>query len=135
MEHNECAPPQLDAADGAKEMPWGTDDIALAQLGAGAKPARPKPARYLIHGDPANAVELTLSGRAAWTLNRLIWAVPMGLTAMDCPPGVRLAAHIADLRASGIPIDKAVETHGGPFPGHHARYRLATLVERIGDGA
>ena len=135
MDQSKSAPPQLDAADGASEMPWRTGTKSLSQLAAGAKSVRRKPTRYRFTNCHGHTVEQSFAGRKAWTLDRLIGAGPSGLTAAECPPGVRLAAHIADLRARGVPIRKTVETHGGPFPGHHARYRLAAQVERIGGDA
>ncbi|MGJ8609502.1 MAG: winged helix domain-containing protein [Octadecabacter sp.] len=43
---------------------------------------------------------------------------------------MRLAAYIHSLREMGFTIDTELEQHDGPYAGHHARYRLRSIVLR-----
>jgi hypothetical protein len=50
-------------------------------------------------------------------------------------PAPRWSGYIHELRKLGTVIDTLQEAHGGPFPGHHARYVLRSSVavlEKIG---
>lgn len=73
-------------------------------------------------GERPRVVEVR--GRMAWTLARLAEAGVRGVTSLE-EPAPRLAAYVHRLRQQGFPIDTELEDHGGPFPGRHARYRLA----------
>jgi hypothetical protein len=77
--------------------------------------------RLLPDGQP-----FTVKGREAWSLLHLIKAGARGCSALDYP-AVRWAAYVHDLRHDfGIRIETEHESHGGPFPGSHARYRLVS---------
>lgn len=76
-----------------------------------------------------------LSGRAAWLMDLLAEAASCGLTARDLPAGLRISGFVHRLRLAGVPIETETECHGGPFPGHHARYRLGCHADRIGAAA
>ncbi len=77
-----------------------------------------------------HAEKRLVSGRSAWTLLELVKAGKRGCVAADYP-GVRLAAHIYNLKSEGLAIDTRHENHKGPFPGNHGRYVLACDVEII----
>lgn len=70
---------------------------------------------------------VTPRGRERWALERLLAAGRNGCSPVD-DPAPRWAAYVHDLRAMGVEIETVHETHGGPFPGTHARYRLACRV-------
>jgi hypothetical protein len=72
-----------------------------------------------------------LTGRPAWLLQLLADAGAAGLTARDLPAGLRVGGYVLRLRREGVPIKTENEAHAGPYPGHHARYRLAAYVERM----
>jgi hypothetical protein len=92
-------------------------------------------ARYLIAVLPHGWDVAALNGRNAQILDLLIDRGAAGLSAAEVAPGVRLAAHIERLRKAGVPINTVHERHGGPFAGHHARYRLAREVKRVPETA
>src|SRR4026207_1043105 len=77
-----------------------------------------------------DAKPITLTGRLAWAaLQRLMDAGENGLTPLD-NPGPRWSGYIHKLRTvHGLEIATVIETHGGAFPGHHARYILRGRVE------
>lgn len=66
---------------------------------------------------------LTFIGRDAWALAALVAAGERGCTPID-HPGPRWSAYVHKLRRAGLDIETVHETHGGPYPGRHARYRL-----------
>jgi hypothetical protein len=68
-----------------------------------------------------------LHGRDAWALLQLVASGSQGVTAIE-RVGPRWSAYVFKLRKAGIPVLTIRETHGGPFPGHHARYALAGPV-------
>jgi hypothetical protein len=71
-----------------------------------------------------------VAGRMAWALERLIQAGENGVTTLE-DPAPRWSHYIYQLRRSGIAVDTEHESHGGPYSGHHGRYRLTTPVEII----
>jgi len=71
------------------------------------------------------------AGRNAEALGMLIDAGAVGVTPLDFPAGVRVAAIVHRLKAAGITIDAATEVHDGAHAGWHARYTLAAKVERV----
>jgi hypothetical protein len=70
-----------------------------------------------------------LSGRIGQTMHFLMKAKQVGITPLDVP-AKRLAAYIHSLRGLGFIIDTEMEQHSGPYAGHHARYRLRSIVLR-----
>lgn len=75
-------------------------------------------------------ITINLAGRASWALECLLTAGPKGCTAME-ESAPRWSAYVYALRSKGFDIHTIHESHGGPFPGHHARYVLRSDVTRI----
>jgi hypothetical protein len=78
-----------------------------------------------------NGAWQTVTGRDAWALMARHRAGPHGVTPLDTP-GPRWSAYVFNLRQLGLVIETVHESHGGPFPGSHARYVLhssITIVE------
>lgn len=80
-------------------------------------------ARILPDGNPIKVV-----GRDAWALQNLVRAGAQGCTPID-HPGPRWSHYVFKLRRFGFTIQTLDESHGGPFPGSHARYLLRSEVE------
>lgn len=76
---------------------------------------------------------VVLKGRPLWALRELIAAGPQGVTPIE-KPAPRWAAYVHSLRGVGIEVETIHEPHGGPYAGHHARYRLVSRVQ-IGGAA
>lgn len=98
--------------------------------------AKTSSANFLLSLGGGQYRPVALRGRNAWLADRLIAVGDSGLTARDCPPGLRLAAHVLKLRGVGIPIEATTERHGGEHAGWHSRYRIAsgaTLTRVRGD--
>ncbi|TJV42422.1 MAG: hypothetical protein E5Y02_14730 [Mesorhizobium sp.] len=74
-----------------------------------------------------------LEGRAAWMMTKLVEAGKRGVSPLDLPTGVRVAHYIFLLRREGFVVSTEHESHGGPFPGTHALYRLETEVTVVTD--
>ena len=70
---------------------------------------------------------ITVTGRDAWALQKLIEAGDAGVTPLDAP-GPRWSGYVHKLREAGLVIETIHEGHGGPFPGCHARYVLRSNV-------
>jgi hypothetical protein len=71
---------------------------------------------------------IAIKGRPAWALTTLLDAGEMGCTPIT-HPGPRWSAYIHILRHEyGLNIETHHESHGDPFPGHHARYVLRSRV-------
>jgi hypothetical protein len=68
-----------------------------------------------------------LSGRIGQTLNHIHRAGRTGITSHEWP-AMRLSAYVHSLRKMGFKIATERELHGGDYPGHHARYRLESVV-------
>ncbi|CAN7369124.1 winged helix domain-containing protein [Aminobacter ciceronei] len=80
-------------------------------------------------GDAVHERRIVVPGRAGWALNELHKAGQRGCSAADFPAGLRLAHFVYLLRHEHrLVIETEHETHGGPFPGSHARYRLHTPI-------
>jgi hypothetical protein len=129
MTYNEEAPLPGERETGlGKSLGNGDGDTLLAIL-PDAKP--PKATRFafasVLHGQQ----EVALGGRNRWMLRRLIGCGGRGLTAAECPAGVRVSALIHNLRREGIPIVSETERHTGDFPGNHCRYVLDTRVHEL----
>lgn len=76
----------------------------------------------------------TAKGRDAWALMELDRAGRRGVTPIDVP-GPRWSAYVFNLRRTGLVIETVHESHGGRFPGSHARYVLHSVVSIMGGGA
>lgn len=71
----------------------------------------------------------TVSGRFAWALELLINTGSTGCTPIT-HPAPRWGSYVHILRKRfGLVIDTHRESHGGQFPGTHARYVLRSRVE------
>ena len=73
------------------------------------------------------AAIITVAGRDAWALQKLIEAGETGVTPLDTP-GPRWSHYVFKLRRAGLVIETIHESHGGRFPGRHARYVLRSAV-------
>ncbi len=72
--------------------------------------------------------ELSVKGRDAWTLDRLIKAGKGGVTPLEYP-APRWSGYVFNLRKLGLRITTIREKHGGSFSGQHGRYVLCTPLE------
>ncbi len=72
-------------------------------------------------------IDVFVSGRNRWALECLIQAGCAGCSSLD-DPAVRWAAYVHNLRNMGVDVETRHETHGGDFPGTHARYVLNCIV-------
>lgn len=79
----------------------------------------------------ADGSEISLSGRPAWMLHRLMRS-PGGITTAELPPGVRVSHFVWKLRtAYGVGVVTETQAHCGDFPGWHAVYRLSEPLRLI----
>lgn len=86
-------------------------------------------ARYQIHARTLpDGHPMTIIGRDADTLEKLIAAGPRGLTTIEYP-APRVSHYVFKLRRMGIVIETVDEPHGGKFSGTHGRYILRSEVE------
>jgi hypothetical protein len=82
-------------------------------------------------GDGHETRSVTLVGRFAWCLEKLITAGERGITALD-EIGPRLSHYVFVLRRRhGLTIETREEKHGGQFSGWHGRYVLHTKASVI----
>ena len=84
--------------------------------------------RVASDDDLLDGCELTVAGRDAWALQKLLDKGERGVTAFD-EIGPRLSHYIFKLRRAGIAIETRDESHGGAFAGWHGRYVLRSRVE------
>lgn len=82
-------------------------------------------------GDAAPVI-IAVTGRERWALECLMAAGRKGCSPFD-QPGPRWSGYVHDLRRMGLQINTDYEAHTGPFPGHHARYRLVSDVKRLAE--
>lgn len=82
--------------------------------------------------DGSESLPVTVVGRQAWMLDQLIQAGSRGLTSIE-RPAPRISHYIFRLRGVGFDIDTEYETHAGPFPGKHGRFRLRSKVRIVAD--
>lgn len=135
------SPPETEKADAQAatsasaeiDFPRGRGEIDSAEpTAAQSKPQRPRRRRRRIRakigGEDGPIV--TVVGRAAWALGRLIAAGGKGITSLS-DPAPRLSDYVFKLRRLGIHITTEDEPHQGEFAGRHARYRLASPVKII----
>lgn len=85
---------------------------------------------FAVNRNQPNAFTITVSGRDAWTLERLMDAGATGCPPIE-QPAPRWSAYVHRLRGMGVTIHTHLEEHGGEFPGRHARYVLACTVDRV----
>lgn len=71
---------------------------------------------------------ITLRGRNAWMLRKLMEAGKTGLTSIEAP-APRNSHYVHELRKAGISIVTEDEAHNGPYPGVHGRYFLRSEVK------
>ncbi len=74
--------------------------------------------------------DLTAIGRDGWALCELVKAGDAGLTTLQ-NPAPRWSHYIWKLRGLGVNIETVDESHGGPFAGTHARYKLKSRVRVV----
>ncbi len=71
---------------------------------------------------------ILLSGRNGWALANLVRSGVRGCTPIDVP-GPRWSAYVHKLRHEfDLDIETIHESHGGTYPGTHARYVLRSKV-------
>lgn len=75
---------------------------------------------------------ITVIGREAWCLRKLLDAGEKGVSSLD-NVGPRLAHYVYRLRGYGFAIETVYEKHGGDFPGSHARCRNFSKVQILSD--
>lgn len=81
-----------------------------------------------------NGSRQTFQGREAWTLRHLLSAGPTGITTLE-QPAPRWSHYVFKLRKAGLVISTDRESHSGPYPGSHGRYRLETPVTVVPEDA
>lgn len=85
-------------------------------------------AKVLPDGEP-----MTIYGREAWCLRRLIEAGEKGCTPIE-QPAPRWSAYVHALRSEfGIAIETIHEAHTGPYKGSHARYVARSKIAILED--
>ena len=98
------------------------------QMTIGSKPRFQTRVNILDDNGEAMGQPMTITGRECWTLRSLIDAGQKGITAFD-NIGPRLSHYVFKLRGYGFAIETVHETHGGDFPGNHARYVLHSKIQ------
>ena len=87
---------------------------------------------FVITEPDGSERDLILDGRNGWALLELLRAGKKGCTPID-NPAPRWSAYVHRLRHEfGMDIETIHESHGGPFPGTHARYVLKSQVRLVG---
>jgi hypothetical protein len=118
------APPSRDALMSTSAPLSRTADTATA-----TPPKRGRVRRIfrVFNGDQVRLV--TVIGRDAWMLGKLVEAGANGCTTLE-QPAPRTSHYIWKLRHTYcIAIASIEEEHGGTFPGRHVRYTLQQRVE------
>lgn len=127
MSEHENAPVPAEGHTGRGCLAGRSGTPEIAQL-----TERRQPQDWRIVLPSGEAQTISIGGRPGWLLSLLAGAGARGLTARDLPAGLRVSGYVHRLRQAGVPVVTTHRTHGGPFPGHHAVYRLegsASLVE------
>ncbi len=84
--------------------------------------------RAIVHIEGRDGTRRTeVKGRDLWALGQLVEAGWQGITS-GAYAGVRVAAHVHNLRKAGLEIETIHEAHKGAFPGCHGRYVLHSSV-------
>ncbi|ARJ65054.1 hypothetical protein WV31_04940 [Magnetospirillum sp. ME-1] len=89
--------------------------------------AKHKQAATVVFETISDHASARLTGRDLWAFDHLHKAGSKGCTPIDTP-GPRWSAYVHNLRKMGLDIETVWENHGGPYPGKHARYVLATII-------
>jgi len=82
---------------------------------------------FLLDDGPEDRIAV---GRDGWALMQLVNAGGAGLTTLQ-NPAPRWSHYVWKLRGLGIDIETIDESHGGPFAGTHARYKLKSRVRVV----
>ena len=129
MTYNEEAPALREQGPGRAEGLGHDTDHPLLEVLASAKPPRAATFAFVhvLHGPQ----EVSLTGRNAWLMRKLIGCGMRGVTTAELPAGIRVSALIHNLRKAGIPITSEIERHTGEFAGNHCRYVLDTRVREL----
>lgn len=72
-------------------------------------------------------LDIFAKGRDEWALQQLMQMGELGCTPIH-NPAPRWSSYVHNLRRLGVDIETLHESHGGPYPGHHARYILRSWV-------
>ena len=96
---------------------------------------RPKRGRirqtFRVYDGEGSQRLITVVGRDAWMLGKLVEADAKGCTTLE-HPAPRTSHYIWKLRHTyGIAIASLEEEHGGPYAGRHVRYVLQQRVEAM----
>lgn len=102
--------------------------LSVAQRRGAGKRLR---GNFVLSDDASRARRIEVHGRNLWALERLRVAAERGVSALQ-EPAPRWASYVHRLRRLGLVIDTILEPHDGPYPGHHARYVLRSVVESEG---
>ena len=86
---------------------------------------------YQVQPKIGDAFAIQVTGREAWSLNRLREAGARRCTPRT-EPAPRWSAYVFNLRGLGVPIETVTEQHGGEFSGTHGRYVLRCEVRKGG---
>ena len=112
------------------------DKLVFGSVGASKSVVSAKdaaaPIKVRVGG--ATGLECVFAGRLAWALRALIRAGDAGVTPIDTPAPL-WSGYVFKLREAGILVETINESHGGAFPGTHARYRLSAGAVVVIDGA
>jgi len=130
-EHNDFT--QSKTARNLRQQEPGQARMAAKAAACKAAPNK-KPQATTYHISPAvgEPFEVTVGGRERWTLRQLTKAGPKGVASVESP-ALRLAAYVCELRKKGVPIETLTESHGGEFPGTHARYIMRATITWVCD--
>ncbi|WP_085043801.1 winged helix domain-containing protein [Ensifer aridi] len=75
---------------------------------------------------------VTLVGREAFTLRKLLDAGDRGISSLD-HVGIRLSHYVMKLRRAGITVETVPTEHGGDYPGVHGVYKLRSQLSVLKD--
>lgn len=87
--------------------------------------------KMTVRIEPDGAL-ISVVGRNAWMLRRLIDAGSHGLTSIEAP-APRNSHYVMKLRQAGLIIETVDEKHDGPYSGVHGRYFLRSQVRVVAE--
>lgn len=122
-------PGALAGATGVEKPSYATAAGFPKIAGRRKKSHKPGAVYHIAPDDGQEPFTICISGRFAWTLDRLREAGPLGCAPID-NPAPRWSAYVHTLRRNGVPIETLHEPHDGPFRGIHGRYVLRALVTK-----